>query len=235
MEPQPSSAFVDPFAEALEGLRAGQVSEIVETEFGFHIIELIDKSGDMYHCRHILLRPTYTTDEVYEPIKFLDSLAIEIKRDSISFEAAAKLYSDDVASKMNGGVVTNHDVLKRYNANDAKLTVTKFLKEDFGSRGYKSIDDFMALSKLNVGEVSKAYSTEDMVGNQLSKIVKLTAVIPSHAATLDQDYLKIEALALRDKQDRVFQAWLDKHIKSMYIRIAPEFRGGEFENEAWLK
>ncbi|MFI3281971.1 MAG: peptidylprolyl isomerase [Rikenellaceae bacterium] len=235
MSAQPASAFVAPFAEALEGLIPGQVSEIVETEFGFHIIELIDNAGGMYHCRHILLRPTYTTDEIAEPTKFLDSILVEIKRDSITFETAAKLHSDDKASKMNGGVVSNHDLLQRYNVNDAKLTVTKFLKEDFGSRGYKSIDDFMALSKLQVGEISEPFATEDMVGNQQSKIVKLLNIIPAHPANLELDYLRIEELALDDKMERVFNEWLTKHVESMYVYITPELRSDDYNNKAWLK
>ncbi len=209
MPPQPASAFVTPFANALEGLRPGQVSEIVETEFGYHIIELLDKAGDNYHCRHILLRPTYATDELNEPKRFLDSIALAIRSDSLSFEMAAKLHSDDATSKMNGGVVSNNEALQRYNAYDAKLTVTKFLKEDFGTRGYKSIDDLNSLMKLKVGEMSPAFVTEDMVGNQLSKVVKLLEIIPAHRATIEQDYLRLEALALEDKQDRVLKEWLD--------------------------
>ncbi len=235
MAPQPSTAFVTPFANALEALRPGQVSEIVETEFGYHIIELIDKSGGNYHCRHILLRPTYTTDELYEPTQFLDSIAMAIRSDSLSFDLAAKLHSDDASSKMNGGIVSNYDVLQRYNAYDAKLTVTKFLKEDFGSRGYKSIDDFNNLSRLKVGEMSNPFTTEDMVGNQMSKIVKLVEVIPAHTATLEQDYLKIEALALEAKQNKTLEEWLTEHIRSMYVYIIPEFRSDDFENKMWLK
>ena len=89
MDPMPAAYFVRPFAEALEKLKPGQVSEIVETEYGFHIIELIDKKGDIYHCRHIVLRPTFTRDELMEPAYQLDSVADLIRRDSITFAAAA--------------------------------------------------------------------------------------------------------------------------------------------------
>ncbi len=235
MDPQPSSAFVPSFAEALEALKPGQVSELVESEFGFHIIELIDKKNGMYHCRHILLKPVYTSDELNEPIRQLDSLVNLIRLDSITFEKAAKLHSDDKSSKMNGGIVTNHDMLERYNAYDAKLTVTKFLKEDFGARGYKSIDDFRELSKLKKGEVSNAFSTSDMLGNQLSKVVKLVDVIPAHKASLEEDYLRLEELAMEDKENRVFEKWLNRHIASMYVYVDPEFRSSEFENKNWLK
>ncbi len=235
MEPQASNAFVEPFAVALEQLQPGQVSEVVETEFGFHIIELIDKRGNLYHCRHILLRPVFTHEELAQPSQFLDSLASVIKSDSITFELAAKLHSDDASSKMNGGIVSNHDLLERYNMSDAKMTVTKFLKEDFGNRGYKSIDDYMALKEMKVGDISSAFSTEDLVGNKLSKIVKLVDVIPAHRASLADDYLRIEELALSDKQERVFEEWFSKRIAAMYVYIAPEYHSDEFENKNWLK
>ncbi len=235
MEPQPASAFVPSFAEALEHLQPDQVSEIVETEFGFHIIQLIDKRGNLYHCRHILLRPSFSAVELMEPLNLLDSLAGVIRRDSITFERAAELYSDDVNSKMNGGIVSNHDLLERYNAFDAKLTVTKFLKEDFGNRGYKSLDDLLALNKLKVGEVSNAFTTQDMVGTQMSKIVKLVQVYPAHVASLDEDYIRLEQMALTDKQERIFDEWLDKHILSTYIYIDPEYRNLDFENPHWVR
>ncbi len=235
MEPQPATAFVGAFAEALESLEIGEVSEIVETEFGFHIIQLIDKQGALYHCRHILLRPVYTAEELSEPTTILDSIVGLVRADSLTFEQAVLQHSDDVASKMNGGVVSNHDLLERYQAYDAKLTETKFLKEDFGARGYKSIDDFNALSRLKEGEISNAFETEDMMGNALSKAVKLLRVIPAHPASLNEDYLRIEAMALQDKQNRVFKSWLKSHIDGMYIFIDPEYRSDILRSNYWVK
>ncbi len=233
MDPSPLASLDPAFAAALENLKPGQISEVVESQFGFHIIQMLDKRGQLYHFRHILLRPVYTSEELGESLNLLDSIADLIHKDSITFEKAALKYSDDASSKMNGGIVSNHDILERFNAFDAKLTVTKFLKEDFGR--FKSLDDYNALRRLKPGEVSDAYLTEDMLGNQMGKIVKLVEVIPTHTASLNEDYLRLEEMALQDKQNRVFKEWLSKKIDAMYVYIIPEFRNGEFENKRWVK
>ena len=233
MDPSTLEQLDPAFGAALEKMRPGQISEVVESQFGFHIIQLLDKRGRLYHFRHILLRPVYTTEELGGSLNTLDSLVKVIRKDSITFERAALLYSDDAQSKMNGGIVSNHDILERFNAFDAKLTVTKFLKEDFGR--FKSLDDYNALNRLKPGEISEAYLTEDMLGNQMAKIVKLVEVIPTHTASLNEDYLRLEEMALQDKQERVFKEWLSKKIDGMYVYISPEFRNGEFENKHWVK
>ncbi len=235
LEPMQLAGFVQPFADALSELKPGQVSEVVETEYGFHLIQMIDKKGQMYHCRHILLRPTYSDDDIIRPMRELDSIADLIRKDSITFEAAAAKFSDDKYSKMNGGIVSNHDLLERYSAFDAKLTATKFLKEDFGLGGGKSIDDYNAIRVLKEGEISPAYRTKDLMGNDLCKIVKLVEVIPSHPASLDEDYLRIEQMALVDKQQRMFNEWINRKIDAMYVYIEPEYRDGEFINKNWVK
>ena len=211
----------------------GQISEVVETRYGQHIIQLLDKRGSLYHFRHILLRPVYTMDELNEGVVFLDSIANQIRKDSLSFDKAALQFSDDATSKMNGGIVSNHDILERFNAFEAKLTVTKFLREDFAHFG--ALDDYNALIRLKPGEISPAFLTEDIMGNQLAKIVKLVEIIPTHVASLNEDYLRLEEMALNAKQERVFKEWLTKKIDAMYVYIAPEFRDGEFENKSWVK
>ncbi|MBR7183697.1 MAG: peptidylprolyl isomerase [Alistipes sp.] len=235
LEPTTLNGWVKPFADAVEELKPGQVSEIVETQFGLHIVQMIDKRGSLYHCRHIVLRPTYTTEEIVAPMLELDSIANLIRKDSLTFEAAALKHSDDKHSRQNGGIVTNHDLLEHYSAFDAKLTATKFLKEDFGIGGGKSIDDYNAIRHMKKGDISQAFRTSDMNGNEMCKIVKLVDVIPSHKASLDEDYLRLEQIALENKQQKVFQEWLDAKIASMYVHIAPEFRSGEFLNKSWVK
>ncbi len=235
LEPQPLDALTRPFADALAELKPGQISEIVETEYGYHIIQLIDKRGRIYHARHIRLYPTYASEELAQPARMLDSIADLIRKDSITFEAAALEFSDDASTKMNGGIVTNHAALEMGHYFDARYTETRFRREDFGMGGCQTLDDYNALKSLKEGEVSDSFLTEDWMGNQLCKIVKLVRVIPPHQATLNEDYLQVEQMALSAKQERVFKEWIKEKIDGMYVYIIPEFRNGEFENKNWVK
>jgi peptidyl-prolyl cis-trans isomerase SurA len=196
----------------------------------------IDKKGENYHCRHILLRPTFTREELMQPAHELDSIAHLIRVDSLSFADAALRFSDDASSRNNGGIVSNHDVLERQGVYDgARLTATRFLKEDFGQMGGKSLDDYNALMRLKVGEVSNSFQTTDLSGNQLSKIVKLVEIIPAHTASLVDDYIRIEEMALTDKQEKAYRKWLTSKIDGMYVYIDPAYRSDEFEYDGWIK
>ena len=232
MPPTALSGLTGPFAEALAELKPGQISEVVETQYGFHIIELLDEpKGGLYHFRHILLKPQYTIEEQMEPITFLDSLSTAIKADSITFEAAALKHSQDDLTKMNGGLVTNHDLLMHYNAGNVKYTATKFRREDFGARQ----QDYMNLITMKVGDVSSAFVATDIKGDVISKIVKLLEINPTHSASLEEDYLNIEEMALTDKKNRVFDEWMKEKIDGQYVYIAPDFREGEWEYPNWVK
>ncbi len=116
-----------------------------------------------------------------------------IRADSITFEQAALDHSDDKTSKMNGGIVSNQAILERYQAFDANLMVTKFLREDFAQ--FSALDDYNRLIMMKEGEVSNSFLTTDAMQDQLAKVVKLVKVIPTHTASLADDYLRLEQLA----------------------------------------
>lgn len=217
-----------PFAEALSKLQPNQISGVVETVYGYHIIQLIDKKGEQYKCRHILLRPTFTDFELADDLKMLDSLRTEISAGNITFEKAALEHSDDKYSKQNGGLVTNHELLEVYGANDTSYSRTAFYKEDLGR-------DYTYMRGLKIGEMSAPFQGADLRGNTLTKFIKLENIIPAHTASLANDYLQIEQIALQHKQQDEFEKWLNKKISAMYVRIDPMMDTSEFENKNWIK
>ena len=231
----PLEELMTPYADALEKLKPGQVSEVVETDYGFHIIEMIDEpKNGLYHSRHILLRPTYTAEELNQPIVFLDSLANLIRTDSVTFEAAALEHSEDKLTRMNGGLVSNHDLLMSSpSLANVKYSATKFRREDFGEG--KSLQDYSNLIRMKVGDVSPAYMAQDLRQNEHAKIIKLLEIIPTHPASLEEDYTTIEEMALSQKQQKVFDDWMREKIDGLYVYIAPDFREGEFQYSKWVK
>ena len=231
----PLEELMTPYADALEKLKPGQVSEVVETDYGFHIIEMIDEpKNGLYHSRHILLRPTYTAEELNQPIVFLDSLANLIRTDSVTFEAAALEHSEDKLTRMNGGLVSNHDLLMSSpSLANVKYSATKFRREDFGEG--KSLQDYSNLIRMKVGDVSPAYMAQDLRQNEHAKIIKLLEIIPTHPASLEEDYTTIEEMALSQKQQKVFDDWMREKIDGLYVYIAPDFREGEFQYSNWVK
>lgn len=219
--------IVYPLVEVLESLKPGQVSEIVESEYGYHIVELISLKGNLLHFRQILLKPEFTVEETEKEMHLLDSLAKKIGNDKKAFEEAVKVYSMDAETNQNGGVVFNSRAAKENY--DTKYASPKFMKDALEPQDYR------ALSGLKVGEVSAPYSAIEMnKGNTVYKIVRLNEIIPTHHADLTEDYEIIADFALQDKQNRELDKWLNETIRKMHIWISPEYRDMDFERN-WLK
>lgn len=231
MDLTPIDGLVRPFGEALQKLRLNQISPVVETEFGFHIIQLLGQQGNLYRFRHILLKPEYTPEELTATAHRLDSVGGLIASGELTFEAAALQYSEDNFTKYNGGVVTNREIVEIYGAG-ARATSERFSREDLGNMGG---GDYAQIRSLTPGQTSRAFVTADLRGNQQIKLIKLLEIVPSHRAGLENDYGTIEDMALRDKQNETYEAWLRETLAGMYIRIDERFRGCDFEVEGLVK
>jgi peptidyl-prolyl cis-trans isomerase SurA len=209
--------FLKPFADAAFVLRAGQVSQIVETEYGFHIIQMIEKKGEMANLRHILLKPKFSAETQRQSTDLLDSIATLILKDSITFERAALRYSEDKDTRLNGG----------YTINPATQT-NRFDKDQLQPA------DYFVLRDMKQGNVSRSFPSKDLRGNDNFKIIKITRVIPSHRATWDDDYGIICEIARNKQQQQVLEQWITKAINRTYVRIsAPEMEGCNFKHEWW--
>ncbi len=229
LPPMPKNQFDPAFGEALAKLRPGQVSGIVESTYGLHIIQLIRMEGENYVARHILLKPIFSDDELQETLTTLDSIADVIRNGELTFAEAALRESDDAGSRLNGGLVTNIDAMKMNQMSNPEAATTKFFKDQVAPADYKE------LAKLKIGEISPAVLSFNAKGDQMGKILSPVEIIPSHRADMSTDYLVLEQLALEEKKQKYFDEWLSGKISSMYIRIDPSFDTSQFDRKEWSK
>lgn len=221
----PAKNYVKPFADACANLKEGQVSNIVETEYGFHIIQMVERRGELFNARHILVKPVFSAESHQKVTNRLDSIARVIRMDSLTFEKAALRFSEDKNSRLNGGLVVN---MVPYNSN-LNYNTTKFDKD------YINPKDYYAISGLKQGEISQPYESQDEQGQEIVKITKIERFIPSHVANLKDDFKLIQDIAIQKKQSDYFEKWLDDKIESMYIRIDSSFGNCVFEKKGWFK
>lgn len=212
--------LVKPYAEAAWSLKQGVVSKIVESELGFHIIQLIDRKGDMVNSRHILMKPKLSAEQAEWSILRLDSIANLIRSDSISFTLAAMRYSSDKTTRANGGKMVSENPAERVNW----LTLDELSKE---------IN--LVVRNMKLGEISEPFRTTDSKGNSIYCIIRLDAEIPAHRMNMQDDYNYLSDLALRDKQGRKYEEWITDKIRRTYIRISDDFRGCNFHYSGWFE
>jgi len=212
-----SRADLDPaYTKAAYALKEGQVSKIVESTFGYHIIQLMEKSEDRIHTRHILMKPKVQFEEKQKAQTRLDSIIRLIRLDTLSFEKAAMYYSDDEDTKKSGGLKVN-----------PMTGDTKFQLDQFDTKEYFVIRD------LNVGEISQPFETTDDKGNIVYKAIRLKSKTEPHRANLKQDYELLKQMASQEKQNEIVDRWIEEKIKSTYIRINEPYNECTFRLKGW--
>ncbi|MBN1387431.1 MAG: peptidylprolyl isomerase [Bacteroidales bacterium] len=206
------------YADEAFSLKENQVSKVIESEFGFHIIELIERKGDMVNTRHILIKPKIKPEQAIEAKNRLDSIADLIRSDSLSFKNAALMYSTHRDSRMNGGVYVTSDT------RESLIEIDRLQREMY-----------LIVRDMNINEISDGFQMKDETGNTVFRIIKLNKQTEPHVANLKEDYNYLQELALANKRAGVYQDWIKEKMEMTYIKISDKFRTCNFRNKGWLK
>ncbi|MFT5876182.1 MAG: peptidyl-prolyl cis-trans isomerase SurA, partial [Dokdonia sp.] len=213
-------SLVKEFAQVAFSIQPGQVSEVFETEYGFHIVQLIERRGQQANVRHILLKPQISQTDLSYCKSVLDSLRTQITDvDSVKFEGMASKFSDDKSTRMNGGKLINRE------SGSTTFEIDQVSKVD------PSL--FFILDKMKPGEISTPVIYQKMDGSQSYRLVKLVSVTEAHRANLDEDYQKIQGAAKAEKEKAAVDKWITGKIEINYIKIDDSFQDCEFQHK-WL-
>lgn len=195
-----------------------KVSKIVETEYGFHIIQLIEKRGDRINCRHILLRPHIPSEAIDSAMLTLDSIADNIRNAKYTFEQAALYLSDDKDTRLNNGLMPNpYD------------NTSKFEMQQLPQEIARVVD------ALKVGEISDPFTMVTDNGMEVCAIVKLKTKSEGHKATISEDYQRLKDLVTQQMGEEKLKEWIKEKLKTTYVRIDPAWRNCDFKYEGWIK
>ncbi len=197
-----------------------KISKIVESEFGYHIIQLIDKRGDKINVRHILLKPKVSADEIAAAEHRLDSITNDIRAGKFSFEQAASYLSDDKDTKNNQGLMSN---------NTAEGMTSRFQMKDLPTEVARVVDT------MKVGEISKPFQMVNSKGKTVVAVVKLKTRTPGHKASITEDFQVMKEVVLNKERENFLHQWVVDKIKHTYVRVADRYRNGKYEYQGWIK
>ena len=212
--------LVPEFAEvAFNLIDPKKVSRIVETEYGYHIIQLIEKKGERINCRHILLKPRISADDKVKAVNRLDSVANLVRTGKMTFEQAVIKFSEDKNTVMNGGLMTNENT-----------NATKFEYQELPPEVARQI------YSMKVGEISNPFTMIDQRKNkETCVIVRLKSRTDVHKANLTDDYQVIREMYENEMKGKFIDEWIRKKQKDTYVSIDPEWQGCDFHYPGWVR
>jgi len=211
------SELVPEFANAATGLSKGEISDVVKTEYGYHIIQMIDRKGDRINVRHILLIPQVSPADLQRAKLYLDSLKQQIGKDSLTFAKAAIKFSDDVDTRMNGGEMVNP-------ADGTNMF-------DVETLGQIDRNLLFTVQKLKEGEIAGPELYQGKDGKRAYRLVQLIEMTEPHVANLEDDYHRLQETTKRKKENLKLAEWINEHKSSAYIWIDPIYRSCPFETK----
>ena len=197
-----------------------KISKIVESEFGFHIIQLIDKRGDKVKVRHILLKPEVGDSAINESLARLDSIASEIREGKYTFEEGASFISDDKDTRNNRGLMANRS---------ERGQTSRFQLQDLPPEVAKAVDT------LQVGQISAPFTMINERGKTVCVIAKLKSRTEGHKATITEDFQVMKDMVVEKRREQALHKWVVDKIKSTYVRVNEEYRNCDFEYEGWVR
>ena len=199
-----------------------KVSKIVESEFGFHIIQLIEKRGEKVNVRHILRKPVVSEEAIEKTLTRLDSIAGDLRAGKFTFEEAAPILSDDKDTRNAKGLMST-------NMMQTGHTSSKFRMQDLPAEIAKAVDT------LQIGQISKPFRMMNQRGKTVCVIAKLKNRIDGHKATVTEDFPVLKEVVLPNRQNERIHQWVVDKIKSVYTHLNDNYRGCKFEYEGWIK